>query len=291
MKKILLILFVLVIAVFAGCKIGSNTCQLSDYSSATKTEAVSSYSFDDEIINEEINSTYTALDTPTYFCEEVASESEPDDESVNLDTKIIENFFLGVWKADNEHEFMIGENAECDALDFFNNYGLIKKAYLTDNSAVIVCENFISDRYRIETKFDDPNTVLFYDEYELSRNDNYMPRKYTRIDDAKMYSDTGIINGYIMSLLWFNFNYLEFDVNIMSYSNDIMYFDEISSSGRFVILKSYSDNKLVFVSSFVDIADEKSQDIVIIEYEKIKVNDEWFLGDWKIIDEEELIQF
>lgn len=110
-----------------------------DCSTTAKTETSITYLFDEQMINsseiikEEINSTdnstYTDLGTTTYFCEEVASESALDDENenVNLDTEIIENFFLGIWKADNEHGFIIGENTECDALDFFDNYGLIKK--------------------------------------------------------------------------------------------------------------------------------------------------------------------
>lgn len=132
---------------------------------------------------------------------------------------------------------------------------------------------------------------MFYDEYELSKNKNYIPVKYTRIGDAEMYSDTGIINNYINSLLYFYYGYLELSVNIESYSNDAFYFNAGNTSKQVVVLKSCNDNELVFISSFIDVADERAQDIVFIEYKKIKVNDEWGLGDWRIVDEKELGQY
>lgn len=225
------------------------------------------------------------------FEESAIPENAIKDDKISFDKAIIENFFLGVWRADDEREFIIGENVECDAFDFFNSYGLIKETYLTENSAVIVCRNFISDCYRIEINFDAQDTILFYDEYESSRNDRYTPRKYTRIDDAEMYSDTGIINNYIISLLYFNYDYLELNVNIESYSNDVLYFNGSNTSRQVVVLKSCNDNKLVFISSFINVADNSSEDIVFIEFEKIKIDDEWRLGSWKIVDDEELVQF
>ena len=272
---------------------------VSSRSTEVKAETLIPYLFDDEMINPdetiktEINSTDMDISTTTCYCEDVIPEIafNDKDEDVSFDKKIIEKFFLGIWRNDDEREFIIGENTECDAYDFFDNYGLIKSTYLTGDSAVIVCENYISDCYRIETKFDDPNTILFYDEYELSKNNNYIPRKYTRIGDAKMYRDTGIINSYITSLLYSNYDYLELNVNIKSYSNDVFCFNESNTSRRVVALKACNDNELVFISSFIDVADEKSQDIVFIEFKKIKVDDEWILGDWKIVDEEELVQF
>ena len=59
--------------------------------------------------------------------EKIAEKAFNDkDENVSFDKKIVENFFLGVWRNDDEREFIIGENTECDVCDFFDNYGLIK---------------------------------------------------------------------------------------------------------------------------------------------------------------------
>lgn len=291
MKKTHLTLLLLMLIMFAGCKTDSNSYQLTDYPTLENAETSISYSSDDKIIEEEIRSTAIDLTATANFEESTIPENAIKDDKISFDKAIIENFFLGVWRSDDEREFIIGENVECDAFDFFNSYGLIKETYLTENSAVIVCQNFISDCYRIEINFDAQDTILFYDEYESSRNDRYTPRKYARIDDAEMYSDTGIINNYIISLLYFNYDYLELNVNIESYSNDVLYFNGSNTSRQVVVLKSCDDNKLVFISSFINVADNSSEDIVFIEFEKIKVDDKWQLGSWKIVDDEELVQF
>lgn len=291
MKKTHLTLLLPMLIVFAGCKTDSNSYQLTDYPTLENAETSISYSSDDKIIEEEIRSTAIDLTATANFEESTIPENAIKDDKISFDKAIIENFFLGVWRSDDEREFIIGENVECDAFDFFNSYGLIKETYLTENSAVIVCQNFISDCYRIEINFDAQDTILFYDEYESSRNDRYTPRKYARIDDAEMYSDTGIINNYIISLLYFNYDYLELNVNIESYSNDVLYFNGSNTSRQVVVLKSCDDNKLVFISSFINVADNSSEDIVFIEFEKIKVDDKWQLGSWKIVDDEELVQF
>lgn len=271
----------------------------SNCSTAVKAKTSTPCLFDDETINSiktintEINITDMDISTTAYHCEDDIPENAFNDkgEDFSFDKNIVEEFFLGVWRSDDEREFIIGENVECDAFDFFNSYGLIKETYLTENSAVIVCQNFISDCYRIEINFDAQDTILFYDEYESIRNDHYTPRKYARIDDAEMYSDTGIINNYIISLLYFNYDYLELNVNIESYSNDVLYFNGSNTSRQVVVLKSCDDNKLVFISSFINVADNSLEDIVFIEFEKIKVDDKWQLGSWKIVDDEELVQF
>lgn len=291
MKKTHLTLLLLMLIAFAGCKTDSNSYQLTDYPTLENAETSIFYSSDDKIIEEEIRSTAIDLTATANFEESAIPENAIKDDKISFDKAIIENFFLGVWRSDDEREFIIGENVECDAFDFFNSYGLIKETYLTENSAVIVCQNFISDCYRIEINFDAQDTILFYDEYESSRNDRYTPRKYARIDDAEMYSDTGIINNYIISLLYFNYDYLELNVNIESYSNDVLYFNGSNTSRQVVVLKSCDDNKLVFISSFINVADNSSEDIVFIEFEKIKVDDKWQLGSWKIVDDEELVQF
>lgn len=119
MKKTHLTLLLLMLIVFAGCKTDSNSYQLTDYPTLENAETSISYSSDDKIIEEEISSTAIDLTATANFEESTIPENAIKDDKNSFDKAIIENFFLGVWRSDDEREFIIGENVECDAFDFF----------------------------------------------------------------------------------------------------------------------------------------------------------------------------
>ncbi len=194
---------------------------------------------------------------------------------------VISDYFLGLWEADDGHQFLIGINSGYEELDFFNSYGLIEEMYTTDKCAVIKCKNYISETHRIEIKFDDPYTVLFYDENEEAANANYTPKKYRHIRFAQMYPDTGELSGYIRSLLYNRYDYTELSENIDKYSNDREYFNDAEA---YTSLISHDENKLVFVSLFTVSSDVETEKYTYIEYEKVRVEDKWELGEWTVID-------
>ncbi len=197
--------------------------------------------------------------------------------------KIIEDFFLGVWEASNEG-FMIGITEESDRKDFFGIYGLLQEAYLTDTSAVIVCQNFISDRFQIEIDFCRPDILLFYD--NSGKADGGCAKKYTRIGSAFMYPDAGIMNGYLMSMLYHCYGYLELSTDIGSYSTASVYFNGENAGKELTVLVSHNNEQIEFASSFMPLVKQRDDEIAYIQYTKIKNEGEWFLGDWSYVDRE-----
>lgn len=264
MKKKISLLFAIVM-LLSGCN--SNTTQ--ETTVLTKDTAVVM----DETKAEETSATET-------LAVETTSDAEIVEKPVMFDETIIKEYFLGIWESEDD-KFAIGKRKKKNIVDFFNNYGLIKETYVTDKVAVVVCENFISESYRIEIELYNPDVILFYDETEEKGNDKYIPRQFTRTGNVGMYTDTGEVNGYIMSLLYCKYGYTEPSISIDKYSNDSEYFNDGSSIS---FLKSHNEDKLEFVSLFVDSSDTEAKEAVYIEYEKIKSDGDWETGEWNVID-------
>ncbi len=198
--------------------------------------------------------------------------------------KMIEDFFLGVWENESNERFKIGITEESDCRDFFDGHGLLWDAQLTDTSAVIVCRNFISERFRIVIDFCDPDVLLFYDNDE-EKADSDCTKKYTRVDRASMYPDTGIMNSYLMSMLYHCYGYIELSTEIESLSTASEYFNGINAGKELTVLVSHGNKQIVFASSFVPLANQDEEEkITYIRYTKIKNEGEWILGDWSYVD-------
>lgn len=218
----------------------------------------------------------------------ISFSSQPQEEDHAFDTSVIEKYFLGIWEEAAGEKFAIGSNDEVDCGDFFGRYGLLREAYLTDESAVLVCQNFISDLYRIEVRFDDPNVILVYDEQEARQREHDPPREYIRVDSASMYTDTGVMNSYLTSMLYLRYGYLEPSTEIGPYSTDSVYFSGENVGKTLTVLTSCGENRLVFISAFANISQNAENEVVYIRYEKIKDGNEWVLGDWSFADETEV---
>ena len=179
---------------------------------------------------------------------------------------------------------MIGVTEESDCRDFFDEHGLLWDAHLTDTSAVIVCQNFISDRFRIVIDFCDPDVLLFYDnDEEIADGD--CTKKYTRVGRASMYPDAGIMNNYFMSMLYHCYGYIELSTEIGSLSTDSVYFNGENAGKERTVWVSHDNNQIVFASSFMPLANQNEEEkITYIRYTKIKNEGEWLLGDWSYVD-------
>lgn len=275
-KKISLLLVAAML--LTGCNTAEKVEQTTEESTVVTTESVT----ETATLTTETKPKQTSVSDISST--EAVPELETDEKPIIFDETIIKEYFLGVWESEDK-KFVIGKRENKNIVDFFNNYGLIEEAYVNEKAAVIVCENFISERYRIEIKLDNPEVILFYDETEERRNVNYTPKKFTRTHNTGMYTDTGEVNGYIMSLLYNRYGYIEFSTSIGKYTNDHAY---LSNGSSLTVLKSHNKDKLEFVSLFVDASDTEAKEAVYIEFEKLYCDGVWKTGEWKIIENTKL---
>lgn len=254
-----------ILSLMIACSCGIAPEESTESPNPIKTENLPSYS----------ENTETSVETSELSEEPTFEFSEAQ--------KIIEDFFLGVWENESNERFMIGIAEESDCKDFFDRYGLLWEAHLTDTSAVIVCRNFISERYQIVIDFCDPDILLFYDHYEEKADSDC--QKYTRVGRASMYPDTGIMNSYLMSMLYHCYGYIELSTDIESLSTASVYFNGKNAGKELTVLISHDNNQIVLASSFMPLANQNEEDgITYIQYTKIKNEGEWCLEDWSYVD-------
>ena len=105
----------------------------------------------------------------------------------------------------------------------------------------------------------------------------YVPEKFTRIETAEMYSDTGKLDDYIDSMLYIRYNYFHgFGQEIESYSNNPLV-------PGYTVLEEHNADRLVWVEPFEDTASEKHS-VVYIRYEEVPDGEYRKVDKWEIAD-------
>lgn len=208
---------------------------------------------------------------------------------VNFD--LIE-FFYGIWNSGASDEssevYMIGVNSDYHVMDYIDTHGIITGLYKQDNSLFLICTNNMSECFKLSINFNNPDVAYYFDCYCENNIPNYKPVILTRIANAKPYSLSGEINGFIRSILWNEYDffqpypYVEIVDEEQCYTNDYMYIEE---NETMYILNSYSDNTISFTSNFVEIDDVTLSNIgdkvYVITFDMIKTTQgNWCLGNW-----------
>lgn len=188
-------------------------------------------------------------------------------------SELIEKYFLGVWRSESGDEYIIGKDPENKYVDLLRGrIGYVKKV---DNTVELFTYNYIGDEYRLVIDINEPDTALSYD-FHAEAN-GYFPEKFTRTDNAEMYSYTGKLDDYIESMLYIRYNYFHgFGREIESYSNSTLV-------PGYTVLEEHSKDRLVWVEPFEDTA-SGDHNVVYIRYEEVPDGEYWKVDKWEIID-------
>ncbi len=246
-----------------------------------------------------------AQDFETLESESLSGLSDSTDESIITDDDTAYDFdyeidfdlmplFYGVWNtvSDCSDEFIIGMNNDFVGADFINSRGNICGLYSDGASLYLICENYMSEYYKLIINNDNPDTAYYIDCYEESNSADYKPKTLHKTDVAEPYPIIGEINGFTNSVLQHicgyssPYPYVEIENNGHYYRNEYQYFE---GNNSLYILNSYSQNSLSFTSNFVEITSNNlstvGDEIYTITYELNKNdNGEWVLRDFWFIE-------
>lgn len=220
-----------------------------------------------------------------------------DDTTYDLDYEIdfdLMPLFYGVWNtvSDCSDEFIVGMNNDFVGADFINSRGNICGLYSDGASSYLICENYMSEYYKLIINNDTPDTAYYIDCFEESNSADYQPQILHKTDAAEPYPIIGEINGFTNSVLqhicgYFSpYPYVEIENNGHYYRNEYQYFE---GNNSLYILNSYSQNRLSFTSNFVEVTSNNlstvGDEIYTITYELNKNDDgEWVLRDFWFIE-------